>query len=239
MNNLAIIPARSGSKGLKDKNIKLLIGKPLIAYTIEAALKSDLFNKVIVTTDSKEYADIARQWGAEAPYLRSQELSSDTANSWDVVRDVLNYLTSEGETYDTVVLLQPTSPLRTHKDIVGAYKLYKKNSADFVVSVCEADHSPLWFNTLPPDNSVTDFINDEALKPRQSLDKYYRINGAIYIAKYQRIIEKSNLFRLNSYAYIMEKINSIDIDDQFDFDIAECIIIKQSSYVEKTQVQLK
>ena len=120
MKNLAIIPARSGSKGLKDKNIKMLSGKPLMAYTIEAAIESKMFCKVMVSTDSGNYAEIAREYGAEVPFLRSNELSGDKAGSWEVVLEVLQQYQTVGEIFDTVCLLQPTSPLRDSADIIQA-----------------------------------------------------------------------------------------------------------------------
>ena len=184
MKNLAIIPARSGSKGLKDKNIKLLNGKPLMAYTIEAAIQSKMFDEVMVSTDSEEYADIAKKYGAKVPFMRSSELSNDTASSWDVVRDVLNKYKEAGKEFDTVALLQPTSPLRTAEDIIDGYKIFNEKNANAIVAVCEVEHSPLWCNTLPDDLSMEKFIRPEILGlPRQSIPKYYRINGAIYIVK--------------------------------------------------------
>ena len=119
MNNLAIIPARSGSKGLKDKNIKLLNNQPLISYTIDAANKTGIFSHVMVSTDSKVYADIAQKYGAEVPFLRSKDNSCDVASSWDVVKEVLREYAKLGITFDTVALLQPTSPLRSDKDIMN------------------------------------------------------------------------------------------------------------------------
>lgn len=116
MNNIAIIPARSGSKGLPDKNILDLNGHPLMYYTIKAALKSGCFDTVMVSTDSEKYADIAKSCGAEVPFLRSEELSSDTAGSWDVVREVLTQYKVMGNSFDYVALMQPTSPLRNAED---------------------------------------------------------------------------------------------------------------------------
>lgn len=162
--NIAIIPARSGSKGLKDKKIRLLCGKPLISYTIEAALRLRCFNEVMVSTDSIEYAEIARQYGASVPFLRSDATSSDTASSWDMVQEVLNGYKVIGKKYDTFCLLQPTSPLRNEKEIVEAYSLYKEKASFAVVSVCEAEHSPLWCGHLPNNNEFIGFVNPEDMK---------------------------------------------------------------------------
>lgn len=225
MKNLAIIPARSGSKGLKDKNIKILNGKPLLAYTIEVAIKSNVFDEIIVSTDSEKYAQIARQYGANVPFLRSEDLSNDTASSWDVVKDIIQRYKDLGKEFDTVALLQPTSPLRTSEDIIEGYKIYDERSANLVVGVCEVDHSPLWTNILPKDNSMENFINPSLVgQPRQNLEKYYRINGAIYIINTNHLMRESNIYKDKSYALIMDKKKSIDIDDEYDFIFAETIL---------------
>lgn len=225
MKNLAIIPARSGSKGLKDKNIKLLNGKPLMAYTIEAAIQSKMFDEVMVSTDSEEYADIAKKYGAKVPFMRSSELSNDTASSWDVVRDILDKYKEAGKEFDTIALLQPTSPLRTAKDIVEGYTIMNDKSANSVIGVCEVDHSPLWMNILPVDNSMHDFINPHILElPRQKLEKYYRINGALYIIRTDFLLNNKNIYNEKSYALIFDKEKSIDIDDEYDFIVTETII---------------
>ena len=139
MKNIAIIPARSGSKGLKDKNIRLLNGKPLLAYTIEAALKSKCYDTVMVSTDSKKYAKIAMEYGAEVPFLRGDENSKDNASPWEVVKEVLLKYKELGKEFDTFTLLQPTSPLRNAKDIKNAYAELKEKNANAVVSMCELD----------------------------------------------------------------------------------------------------
>jgi CMP-N,N'-diacetyllegionaminic acid synthase len=220
--NIAIIPARSGSKGLIDKNIKLFSGKPLIAYTIEAAKLSGMFDEIFVSTDSKQYADIAEKYGAAVPFLRSKELSSDTASSWDVVNEVLEQYKVLGKEFETIALLQPTSPLRTNEDIVAAYCLFEEKKADSIVSVCEVDHSPLWCNILPEDGSLKNFINQNIKSlPRQSLPKYYRINGALYITRAAVLTSSNDIYQEGCYAYIMPRVKSIDIDDDMDFRIAE------------------
>ena len=225
MGNLAIIPARSGSKGLKDKNIKLLSGKPLLAYTIEAARESGLFDEIMVSTDSQEYADIAKKWGANVPFLRSDELSNDTASSWDVVKEVIERYKNLGTEFDTVALLQPTSPLRTSNDIIEGYKVLKEKAANLVVGVCEMDHSPLWSNTLPENLSMENFIRPDVVEmPRQSIPIYYRINGALYIVKVDYLMRTPDIYGARSFAAVMKKENSIDIDDQMDFTIAEVLI---------------
>lgn len=221
MKRIAIIPIRSGSKGLKNKNILPLNGKPLVAYSIEAALKSKEFDTVFVSTDSAEYAEIAKKYGADVSFLRSPETSSDTAGSWDVVREVLEEFKNRGETYDEIMLLQATSPLRNADDIKEAVKLFYDKKADSVQSVCEMDHSPLWSNTLPEDHSMDNFaIDPYDDMPRQKLPKYYRLNGAIYLLKVEEL-NKEKMFRHKCYAYVMPAERSVDIDTEFDFRIAE------------------
>lgn len=223
MKNIAIIPARSGSKGLIDKNIKLLNGLPLIAYSIIAAQKANLFDEIFVSTDSLEYADIARKFGANTRFLRDEKLSNSTASSWNVIRDVLTKFEGIGKKFDTVALLQPTSPLRTEQDIINSYELLNSENASSIIGICEAEHSPLWMNTLPIDFSMDKFITEELAKPRQQLETYYRINGAIYITKTAVIMKGDNIYQ-NSFAYIMPKERSIDIDTKYDFDVAEYLM---------------
>ena len=225
MANIAIITARSGSKGLKDKNIKPLAGKPLLSYSIEAALKSEMFDTVMVSTDSEEYADISREYGAEVPFLRSERTSSDTASSWDVVDEVLDGYHKIGKDFETFMLLQPTSPLRTSEDIINAYGLLSEKEAISIVSVCKADHSPLQYGILPDDLSMVDFINGLAKgKRRQDLKDYYRINGAVYLSKVDYFKEFRDIYKKGCYAYIMDRKNSIDIDEEFDFDLAAALL---------------
>lgn len=221
MKNLAVITARSGSKGLKDKNIKLLKGKPMLAYTVEAALQSNQFECVHVSTDSEAYAAIAREYGADVPFLRDAKLATDTAGTWDVMRAVVKRYEELGQFFDTVTLLQPTSPLRDAENIKQAFAVFKDRDADSVVSVCEAEHSPRICNTLGEDNSMNGFIDFNVVGRRQELGTYYRINGAIYIQKTEVLMGKKDLYGPKSYAYVMDKFHSVDIDDAFDFMVAE------------------
>jgi CMP-N,N'-diacetyllegionaminic acid synthase len=223
--NIAIIPARSGSKGLKDKNIRLLNGKPLLVYSIEAAIASGIYGAIYVSTDSAEYAKIALEYGAEVPFLRSEATSTDRASSWDVVREALNQYEKVGKNFDMVTLLQPTTPLRKPEDIINSYQLYKEKKANAIVSVCEMDHSPLWSNTLPQDLSMDCFVRKEISElPRQELKTYYRINGGIYMVRMDYFNQSDNIYQSGCFAYVMDKKRSVDIDDEFDFRIAEAII---------------
>ncbi|WP_411953892.1 cytidylyltransferase domain-containing protein [Alkalibacillus sp. S2W] len=219
MRHLAVIPARSGSKGLKDKNIKRLNGKPLMAYTIEAAIQSNMFSRVVVSTDSHQYAQIAAQYGAEVPYLREDNLASDTASSWDVLRDVVSYYHDQSESFDTVTLLQPTSPLRGAKQIQEAFELYESKEAIAVVSVCKSRVHPQLLNTLPNDLSMDQFIDESHSLRRQDLETYYQLNGAIYILDIYKLVRKEKLYTVGTYAYLMNKRYSFDIDDELDFKL--------------------
>lgn len=219
MRCLAIIPARSGSKGLLHKNIKSLEGKPLIAYTIEAALESDIFDEVMVSTDSELYAAIAKTYGANVPFMRSALNSSDSASSWDTVKEILLNYEEQGQIFDAFCLLQPTSPLRTAQDIKNAYEILKAASVA-VVSVCKVEHSPMWCNNLPEDNSLNNFIMRANNKQRQAIKEFYRINGSIYFVRIPAFLEDAHLYREGSYAYLMPQTRSIDIDTELDFQVA-------------------
>lgn len=218
---LAIIPARGGSKRLPRKNILDLAGKPLIAWSIEAGLKSKYADKTIVTSDDDEILGIAKKLRADN-IKRPDKLASDTATTFDAIKHTIDNV----KQYDYIILLQPTSPLRNEKHIDEAIELLESKNADAVIGVCEMDHSPLWSNILPHDGSMSDFLRDEVLNKRsQDLEKYYRINGAIYICKTERLLEEKSFFLKNNiFAYKMDRKSSIDIDEEFDFEIAAAII---------------
>ena len=187
---LAIIPARGGSKRLPRKNLLDLCGKPLIAWSIEAALKSKYISKVIVSSDDEEILNIAKEYKADF-IKRPDELASDTATTFDTLKHTLENV----EKYDYVVLLQPTSPLRTEKHINEAIELLEEKNADAIISVCEMEHSPLWSNTLDENLDITNFLRDEVLNKRsQDLPKYYRLNGAIYICKTDKLLQNKGFF---------------------------------------------
>ena len=222
--NLAIIPARSGSKGLKDKNIRLLNGKHLIGYSVEAAVKSDIFDCVHVSTDSGEYGEIARKYGANVSFLRTGELAADTADTWDVVRYVVNTFRELGKSFDRITLLQPTSPLRTGEDIRNAYRLFEEKNAESVVSVCEVGHSPRFMKTLGEGLSMEGFVDLSGGVRRQEQEKYYRLNGAIYMLCTSVLDDLQKLYGPKSFAYIMPEERSVDIDTIRDFRYAEFLL---------------
>ncbi len=221
---LAIIPARGGSKRLPRKNVLDLCGKPLIAYSIEAALNSKYIDKVVVSSDDEEILQISKKFGAET-IKRPDYLASDTSTTFDAIKHTIDSL----EKYEYIVLLQPTSPLRNSKHINESIEFFESKKADAVISVCEMEHSPLWSNTLDDTLSMNDFLKDEVLNKRsQDLEKYYRLNGAIYICKTELLLkEKSFFLKENIFAYIMDRRSSVDIDEEIDFKMAE-FFLKQS-----------
>ena len=225
MNNpptfLAIIPARGGSKRLPGKNILELEGKPLIAWTIEASLKSKYITKTLVSSDDDEILNIAQKYGSDI-IKRPDELSTDTATSFDAIKHaVLN----QDENFDFVVLLQPTSPLRTTKHIDKAIELLLEKNAKAVISVCEVEHPVQWSMTLEDDLDMSQFVKNIDTKRSQDQKIHYRLNGAIYITNKEKLLEKCSFFLdSNIYSYIMDKSSSIDIDDEFDFNLAKLLI---------------
>ena len=225
MKILAIIPCRSGSKGLKDKNIKELCGKPLCAYTIESAINANCFDEVHFSTDSVEYAKIAEKYGAKVPFLRDSILATDTSSSWDVVKNVVQCYAKKGKDFDAVMLLQATSPLRSSEDIVNAIKLLKEKSANAIVSVAETEHSPYWSAELPADGDMAVFY--ERVKNayrRQECAASFSLNGALYLVKLPYLFECENIFQEKCYAYVMPRERSFDIDTQFDFDLCRFLM---------------
>ncbi len=222
MKYLAIIPARGGSKRLLNKNILDLNGKPLIAWSIKAAKNSKKIDDVIVTSDSDKILDIAKKYNVKT-IKRPDFLASDTATTFDVIKHAIENLK---EKFEYIVLLQPTSPLRNEKHIDEAIELLEKKNADAVISVCEMDHSPLWSNTLPENLDMSNFLRDEVKNKRsQELEKYYRLNGAIYICKTDRLLEEKTFFiKDNIFAYVMDRKSSVDIDDEIDFELAKVLM---------------
>ena len=225
MKKIAIIPARSGSKGLKDKNIIDLCGKPLLAYSIEAAVQSGCFDRIIVSTDSKRYGEIAVQYGAEF-MERSDSLSNDTATTFMVIEDVLSRIS---DPIDYFVLLQPTSPMRTAKHVREAFEQFEQHylDFDFLVSVKEAEHASVLVKPIAEDGSLKFFDTDFSNYRRQGYMDYSP-NGAIFIAKPSAYLKQKHFFGAHSLAYKMNRIDSVDIDDRIDYELAK-ILTKERS----------
>lgn len=215
---LAIIPARGGSKRLPRKNILNLAGKPLIAWTIEAALQSKYIDKVLVTSDDDEILKVSNNYGAST-IKRPMHLSQDNSTSFEAI----NHAIENTQEFDYIVLLQPTSPLRTSRHIDEAIQLIFQKKSDAIISVTEMEYSPLWTNTLPENESMDDFLREEDKNKRsQDLKMHYRLNGAIYISLTETLITTGSFFhKTGVYAYRMDNRSSIDIDNVMDFRFAE------------------
>ncbi len=226
---LAIIPARGGSKGIPHKNIMNLCGKPLISYSIEEAKQSKYIDYVLVSTDDKEIKDVSIAYGANVPFLRPEKFSDDKAKSIDVVIHAIDFLKNEGNLFDYVVLLQPTSPLRTYEDIDNAIELIAEKNESSLVSVCEVDENPILMRTIENDTlkSILQFNGDNLR--RQDLPKYYIFNGALYINTVEMILSLNAFIDEKSIPFIMERGKSIDIDNILDAKLAQYILEEKSN----------
>ena len=224
MKKIAIIPARSGSKGLKDKNIKELCGQPMMNYSIEAAIETGCFERVIVSTDSEKYGKIAKNAGAEVVY-RGEESSKDTASTYMVLDELFKKIEID---FDYFVLLQPTSPLRDSNHIKEALLLYedKIDKYDFLVSMKESEHTKELVNPIDEDGSLKYFNADFANYRRQEF-KYYSPNGAIFIGKPDKYLNNKHFFGERAIGYIMSARDSVDIDTELDFIFAEICMKKK------------
>ena len=224
---IAIIPARAGSKRLPGKNILDLNGKPLIEWSIQASLGSIYIDKTMVTTDDDAIIEVSRKAGAEVPFKRPDDISTDVAKSSDVIKHTVDfYYDSLKKKFDYIVFLQPTSPLRTSTEIDKAIEYMFQKNADAVVSVCKLEHPVEWSGILPIDMDMSKFLSRTQVKLRgQDLPSQYRLNGAIYICNTERFLEQGSMFLDdNIYAYEMGQIDSVDIDTEADFKIAEILL---------------
>jgi CMP-N-acetylneuraminic acid synthetase len=228
MKTLAIITARGGSKGLPDKNIKLLLGKPLIAWTIESALKTKEIDKVIVSTDSKKIADISLSFGAEVPFIRPPELSCDSASSLDVLIHAVNFCIAKNEHYDLIVLLEPTSPLRKKNDLSNAIKSFYSffDKYEGIVSLGEVHlENPFIVKTIDENNLVLPLIDTKTkITQRQQYPKAYFPYGVIYAVKTDVLIKYRRIYSENSMPYLIERWQNYEIDDIYDFLCVETIL---------------
>jgi len=218
---VAIIPARGGSKGIPKKNIRLLGGKPLIAYSIEAALKSKFIDRVIVSTENEEIAKIAKKYGAEI-IKRPRELAADETPTIDVIFHVLEII--KGYYPKVIVVLQPTSPLRTTQDINSAVKLFLENDCESVVSVCEAEPSPYWSFKIERGYLKPIFGENYLRMRRQKLPKLYVPNGAIEISRPEILHKYRSFYCKETTPYVMPPERSIDIDSEIDLKLAELLM---------------
>ena len=219
---LTIIPARGGSKGLTGKNLKILCGFPLIYYTIKAALKSSGISRVIVSTEDEEIARVAKQFGAEVPFMRPASLATDDSLAIDTYKYTVDKLIiDEGVDIVEYMVLLPTSPLRDASDISNAIKIFQEKKADSVISVTKEDKPISWFKKLDAEGRILE--NNITLKNRQDEDDYYCPNGSIYIFK-KELIDEGKYYSKNTYAFVMPKSKSVDIDTKVDFNYAEFLL---------------
>ncbi|WP_139062656.1 cytidylyltransferase domain-containing protein [Selenomonas sp. oral taxon 149] len=219
---LAVLPARGGSKGIPKKNIRLLGGKPLIAYTIEAAKGVSAIDRLIVSTDDAEIAEVAREYGADVPFLRPKELAGDAAPVSGAILHLLNAFPA----YDSVLLLQPTSPFRQKEDIEGFLSFAKRSAAKVCVSVTEVEHSPYWMYTVEAEDRLKPILPlpTEAMYQRQKLPSCYRLNGALYYAQTAYYKEHKTFLTEDTLGYTMDRRRSLDIDTEEDLVMAEWIL---------------
>ena len=222
---LGVISARGGSKSIPRKNIVDLAGKPLIAWTIEAALASGVMARLIVSTDDAEIAETARQYGAEVPFLRPAGLARDDTPGIDPVLHAVRWLEEhEGYRPTWVMLLQPTSPFRTAEDIRGAMRVMEERRADAVVSICEVEHHPFWMKQVLDDGRLASLLTlDRAYPSRQELPPAVALNGAIYLVRRDVLLAQRTFYTEHTYGYVMPRERSLDIDTPWDLYLAQII----------------
>tara|TARA_E500000178_G_scaffold326139_2_gene354112 strand:+ start:350 stop:1054 length:705 start_codon:yes stop_codon:yes gene_type:complete len=220
MGLLAIIPARGGSKGIPRKNIKKLCGKPLIAWTIEVAQQVKQIDRVFVSTDDEEIAKVAEMWGAKIPFLRPPELATDRTSSVATALQVLDMLPE----FDEIIWLQPTSPLRTRRDINEVIELTQQRSMFSIVSVCPAKVNPNWIYKLNEKHLLAPWNAEPLILNRQGLPQAYILNGSIYWAKVEWLKKKMTFVSNESYGYVMPTERSIDLDTPLDWEWAEFLM---------------
>lgn len=228
---MSLTLARSGSKGIPGKNIKKLVDKPLLGYSLEAANNSNYIDRIIVSTDSEKIAEVARDFRAEIPFIRPGELATDEAKSVDTIIHALNWLI-ENEDYrpDYVILNPATAPLKTTKDIDKALESLIGNNKKSLISLIKEDKHPYWMmeiydNQIKPYDDT--YLNNKVkFERRQDLPDIYSISGAIYIFTPELIIEQKDSYPIwdNTYPYIMPKERSVNIDDMLDWKLAEMIL---------------
>ncbi|MBG9940490.1 acylneuraminate cytidylyltransferase family protein [Brevibacillus formosus] len=227
---LAIIPARGGSKGIPRKNIREVGGKPLLSWTIEEAKKSVYIDRLIVSTDDEEIADVARQYDGEVPFLRPKELAKDDAPGVAPVLHALEVLPK----YDYVVLLQPTSPLRQVIDIDGCIEKCLKEQANSCVSITVAEKTPYWMYHLSDNDVLEPVIKiEERFLRRQDTPPVFSLNGAVYIADTNWLKKTQSFLEPETVGYVMPKERSIDIDNEMDIVIFEAVLRQMKNRLER------
>ncbi len=224
---LALIPARAGSERLPLKNVQPLSGQPMICWTIEAAKNAQCVDSVVVSTDDRRAREIALEAGVEVPFVRPSSLAKSSSSSVDVALHALDELERNGRMYDYLLLLQPTSPLRTSSHVDRAANLMWEKGADAVISVTKSEHPEEWAKELSEGGRMDRFAGPDFAKRSQDLPERYRVNGAIYLIRVKRLQEESSFFlRKSCFAFEMALEESIDIDTKFQFEIAQMLLEK-------------
>lgn len=227
---LAIIPARGGSKGLPGKNIKLLLNKPLIAWTIEQAKQSRYITSIFISTDDPEIAKISEDYGIRVPDLRPAELATDTSSIYDSINYILNCFKKKGRIFDIVILLEPTSPLRKRGDIDQAIEYFINNykNVDSLISVGEIQLEHPYYMKIIKNDLVKPFITiHETYNQRQTMPKIYFPYGVIYLSKVKSLKESGTFYQEKTLPYIIERWQNYEINDIFDFYCVETILKQQ------------
>ncbi|MCF7885652.1 MAG: acylneuraminate cytidylyltransferase family protein [Candidatus Marinimicrobia bacterium] len=228
---LAFIPARGGSKSIRDKNIRKIAGKEMLAYTIQAAQNSKICDRIIVSTDSKKIADVANKYGAEAPFMRPENLATDAAQMIEVIKHAMQWVEQNDKTYDIFLYLQPTNPLRKGIHIREAFDVFFKKDAYSVVSVNKTGYIPGRVNTLPEHGYMNQFVKQSTMhKNRQELSQYYELNGAIEMIQWEVMKSTWNWYGKRSYPYIIPEPYGIDIDSLMDLRFVQFLV--EEGYVE-------
>lgn len=232
INILCTICARGGSKGVQNKNIKELNGKPLVAYTIEQAKDSGLFEHIVISTDSDNIANVAKEYGAEVFFKRSEEMASDTAGKLDVIKDAFKRSEEHyNKTFDYLIDLDATAPLRNVEDIINSFNQFKENDNDNLITAMPSRRSP-YFNLVEQDKNGKVYLSkklDSAVVRRQDAPKSYDMNASIYIWKRDVILNTNSLFLEKTGLYVMPEERSIDIDNELDFEFVEFLMRKQDA----------
>jgi CMP-N,N'-diacetyllegionaminic acid synthase len=228
---IAIIPARGGSKGLPGKNVKLLGGRPLICHSISAALKAKTISRVIVSTDDDEIANVARECGAEVPFMRPKKLATDNSMVMDAYLYTIDRLANESkELIESFVALLPTTPLRSSEDIDNAVVIFLERDADSVLSVSKAAVPIEWYKKIGKDGLLSNYLLEvDAVNNRQDHIEAHIPNGAIYVFQTELLRKKRQYYLDKTYAYVMPRSRSADIDELLDFEWAEFLMYRKDA----------
>lgn len=221
---IAVIPARAGSKGIKDKNIRELCRKPLIAYSIEVAKACDYIDTVFVSTDSVRIQEIAKQYGAEVPFLRSEELASDEAKIIDALLFSLKRLELMNQKYDYIMLLQPTQPIRTVELLKAVIEQTIDRHLPSMVTICPVEEHPILMRTIEENGRLHSLLESSSTVRRQDFPPFYKVNGSVYINRIDEFFNEHTSLNDNRYGYLMKRRDSVDIDTLEDFERAEKIL---------------